>query len=129
MSRRNGGFTLVELLIAIVVIGVLAAIMIPAYGRVKNKGLGATMVSDLRNLVTAQENYFLENSEYYAGALPAAQFEYRVSSGVSVALQDVSIGGWGAVATHQASEDTCAIYVGTSGPLAPATAEGVPECN
>jgi len=40
----------------------------------------------------------------------------------------VSASGWGATATHAGSTRMCAVYVGTGGPIAPATAEGTPTC-
>src|SRR5258708_39833045 len=64
------GFTLIELLIVVVIIGILAAIAIPKFASTKEKAYLASMKSDLRNLVTAQEAYFSDNGVYYAGAIP-----------------------------------------------------------
>jgi prepilin-type N-terminal cleavage/methylation domain-containing protein len=52
------GFTLIELLIVVVIIGILAAIAVPAFAATKSKAYTASMKTDLRNLVTAQEAYF-----------------------------------------------------------------------
>ena len=54
MQNRKG-FTLIELLIVVVIIGILAAIAIPKFANTKEKAYLASMKSDLRNLVTAQE--------------------------------------------------------------------------
>ena len=51
------GFTLIELLIVTVIIGILAAIAIPKYTEVREKGFRAAMMSDLRNLAHHQEIY------------------------------------------------------------------------
>ena len=56
MSRK--GFTLIELLIVVVIIGILAAIAIPKFANTKEKAYLASMKSDLRNLITAEEAYF-----------------------------------------------------------------------
>ena len=65
MNRK--GFTLIELLIVVVIIGILAAIAIPKFANTKQKAIVASMKSDLRNLVTAQEAFFSDNNDY-AGA-------------------------------------------------------------
>ncbi len=60
MNRK--GFTLIELLIVVVIIGILAAIAIPKFANTKEKAYLASMKSDLRNLVTAEEAYFAEHT-------------------------------------------------------------------
>ena len=67
MFNRKG-FTLIELLIVVVIIGILAAIAIPKFAATKQKAYLASMKSDLRNLATAQEGYFADNTAYFAGA-------------------------------------------------------------
>src|SRR5438094_6898953 len=59
MNRK--GFTLIELLIVVVIIGILAAIAIPKFANTKAKAYIASMKSDLRNLVTAEEAYFADS--------------------------------------------------------------------
>jgi len=49
------GFTLIELLIVVVIIGILAAIAIPKFANPKEKAYLASMKTDVRNLVTAEE--------------------------------------------------------------------------
>src|SRR5438552_12243992 len=62
MNRK--GFTLIELLIVVVIIGILAAIAIPKFANTKEKAYLASMKSDLRNLVTAEEAYFADSIKY-----------------------------------------------------------------
>src|SRR2546427_12950045 len=59
MNRK--GFTLIELLIVGVIIGILAAIAIPKFANTKEKAYLASMKSDLRNLVTAEEAIFADS--------------------------------------------------------------------
>src|SRR5947208_15933204 len=59
MNRKV--FTLIELLVAVVIIGILAAIAIPKFANNKEKAYIASMKSDLRNLVTAEEAYFADS--------------------------------------------------------------------
>ena len=58
------GFTLIELMIVVVIIGILAGIAIPKFANTKEKAYIASMKSDLRNLVTAQEAYFADSTAY-----------------------------------------------------------------
>lgn len=63
-SKFNHGFTIVELLIVIVVIGVLAAIVIVAYNGVIKKATIATLTSDLSNASSQLKVYKLSNRTY-----------------------------------------------------------------
>jgi prepilin-type N-terminal cleavage/methylation domain-containing protein len=129
MHTDDRGFTLIEVLIVTVIIGILAAIAIPKFAKSKEQAYLASMKSDLRNLVTAQEVYFLDEATYYDGALPSAQFAYNPSSGVSVTLSNVTAGGWVAVTSHTVTLKTCAVFVGAAPATAPAVTEGQVQCS
>lgn len=62
-SRRHEGFTLVELLIVIVVIGILAAMMMFASNEAISTARASNIVSDLRNLKTAVLAWYYDNRE------------------------------------------------------------------
>jgi prepilin-type N-terminal cleavage/methylation domain-containing protein len=128
MRTHNRGFTLIELLIVIVIIGILVAIVVPKFGNGKERAMVTAMRSDLHNLVTAQEAYFTNGMLYYNGPVPDPSFSYNVSENVTITLVNVSPSGWGATATHSGSTRTCAVFVGSGGPVAPATLEGQPAC-
>ena len=124
MFNRKG-FTLIELLIVVVIIGILAAIAIPKFANTKEKAYLATMKSDLRNLITAQEAYFADNT-VYTTSLPATM--YTVSTGVvgpTITVQSSDYQVW---VSNLNTTRTCAIFIGTSA-FAPATKEGEPKCN
>jgi type II secretion system protein G len=123
MLNRKG-FTLIELLIVVVIIGILAAIAIPKFANTKEKAYLATMKSDLRNLLTAQEAYFGDNTAYTTG-LPGTM--YTVSTGVTGPTVTVAGSNVTAWVGHGQTTRTCAIYIGTTA-LAPATKEGEPKC-
>ena len=123
MPRTRKGFTLIELLIVVVIIGILAAIAIPKFANTKEKAYVASMKSDLRNLVTAQEAYFSDNNSTYAGSIGTMGTNYKSSSGVTVVLNTVTATGWKASSTHASTLKTCAISLGGG-----ATNEGEPVC-
>ncbi|GIW52651.1 MAG: hypothetical protein KatS3mg081_2006 [Gemmatimonadales bacterium] len=124
----NLGFTLVELLVVIVIIGILAAISIQSYSNSKEQSFLAVMKGDLRNLATSQEAYYYNNQTYYGGPIPDPALLFSPSPGVTITLQNVSAQGWAATATHTNTNRTCAIYVGNGGPIGPATVEGEAAC-
>lgn len=72
MQARNG-FTLIELMIAVAVIGILAAIAVPAYNEYIARGKIAEATSTLSDLRMKMEQYFADNRTYLNGpCTPAA---------------------------------------------------------
>ena len=129
MSNRKG-FTLIELLIVVVIIGILAAIAIPKFSNTKEKAYVASMKSDLRNLVSAQEAHFSDFNAYAPahGATQASGVAAFVpSSGVTLTIT-LAAPGWQASAAHSSTTKTCAIFANGAAALAPAVNEGEPKC-
>jgi type IV pilus assembly protein PilA len=58
------GFTLIELLVVILIIGILAAIALPAFLGQRSKGQDADAKSAARNLVSAVESFYATNQTY-----------------------------------------------------------------
>jgi type IV pilus assembly protein PilA len=61
-NRSSKGFTLVEIMIVVVIIGLLAAMAIPAFKKVRENSIGKAMENDARQVASAAQQYFLENS-------------------------------------------------------------------
>jgi type IV pilus assembly protein PilA len=67
-SKDEGGFTLIELLVVILIIGILAAIAIPAFLNQKSKATDASAKTQARTAETAMETYSTDHSGEYSGA-------------------------------------------------------------
>jgi type II secretion system protein G len=126
VRNTRKGFTLIELLIVVVIIGILAAIAIPKFANTKEKAYVASMKSDLRNLVTAEEAYFSDNTSYTNST--ASPMQFNASAGVTVAITSADGKGWAATAYHNATTKTCGIFIGTATPPVSGANEGEPKC-
>jgi prepilin-type N-terminal cleavage/methylation domain-containing protein len=84
---RQKGFTLIELMIVIAIIGILATVAIPQFASYRARGFDSGTMSDIRNISTAQEAYHIDNKTY-AGSLEVLQGAANVSltNGVSVSF-------------------------------------------
>jgi type IV pilus assembly protein PilA len=64
IMKKDEGFTLIELMIVIAIIGILAAIAIPQFSAYRTRSYNSAAESDLRNAATAQEAYYVDNQTY-----------------------------------------------------------------
>ncbi|MFI5335762.1 MAG: type II secretion system protein [Opitutales bacterium] len=68
-SRSHPGFTLVEIMIVVVIIGLLAAMAIPAFQKVRQRSQDNTVLNNARQLSAAADQYFLENGVTWVSAV------------------------------------------------------------
>ena len=126
---RAGGFTLIEIIIAIVLIGLLATIAVPRYQAHKRRAFLTTAQVELKILQQTQEMYFVDASTY---ALTLAQLDdFQASAKIPIVLVESTGMGWAATATYENTTVRCAIFYGTVAvvpPPATALDEGVPVC-
>ena len=84
--KKEKGFTLIELMIVIAIIGILAAIAIPQFAAYRTRSYNSSAQSDVRNLATAEEAYYVDNSRYTGNwqQLTGASFGFFQSTGVNI---------------------------------------------
>lgn len=112
ISHRRSGFTLIELLIVVVIIGILAAIAIPKFAATKDKAKLATVKTDLRNIMTAQEAYF-SGYATYTSTIPTTLF--APSTGNTASHSGTS-SSWTATVTNSSittNPKQCTVTVGS----------------
>lgn len=62
--HSSKGFTLLELLVVMAIISILASISIPRFNDYRRRAFDTRALSDLRNVASAEEAYFLDNESY-----------------------------------------------------------------
>lgn len=128
--KPRSGFTLLELLTVLVIIGLLATIAMNRFWAVKERAYKVSMRNDLRTMATQQERYFESN---YAYATATAQLtEFSASAGVRVTMTWSTNQGWAAISQHSSLPGVqCGYFTGPApaGIAAPATISGIIECN
>src|SRR6266511_702901 len=85
-SFKGTGFTLVEILVVIAVIGLLVAIAIPQFMTYRSEAIDAEMKSDLRNAAIAIEAYYAKQSVLPASIAETAGYGFQSTAGVTVSL-------------------------------------------
>ncbi|WP_372858232.1 type IV pilin protein [Pseudoalteromonas sp.] len=66
MSKKQQGFTLIELMIAVAIVGIIAAIAVPNYSEYVKRASRAEAASALLDAANKQEQYFVDNRAYTA---------------------------------------------------------------
>lgn len=81
IKRANQGFTLIEIMIVVVIIGLLAAVAIPSYGDYVQRGKVSEAMANLSTVRVKLEQWFMDNRSFLGSPLCAAE-------GDTITLQD-----------------------------------------
>lgn len=89
-QRNHHGFSLLEVLVVMAVIGLLAAIAIPQFMSYRSEAIDAQLKSDLRNAAVAIESYYAKKNVLPASIAETAGYGFQSTAGVTLSLLLVS---------------------------------------
>jgi prepilin-type N-terminal cleavage/methylation domain-containing protein len=113
----KAGFTLIEIMIVIAIIGILAAVAIPQYSEYRNRAHDAAAKQALHQLAKAQEDYYIQNQIYTVDRTKiSASSGWTVEAVVEVNILAAGTQSWSANSSHTASPTTW-IYSSSDGGL------------
>ncbi|WP_181185596.1 type IV pilin protein [Vibrio sp. V01_P9A10T6] len=90
-KTKQSGFTLIELMIVVAIIGVLSAIAVPAYKSYVTKSELATGAATLRSLLTNIDMHYQENGTYVGMSLPNIGATETMSGLGNITLADLTV--------------------------------------
>ncbi|EOB3550470.1 prepilin-type N-terminal cleavage/methylation domain-containing protein [Vibrio vulnificus] len=117
-AKKQQGFTLIELMIVVAIIGVLSAIAVPAYKNYVTKSEVASAVASLKSVITPAELYYQENGSFPANDTELAKVGINSSSiqngtlkfaSSAITLEMSSPSGAKATITREATGWKCAV--------------------
>lgn len=68
MRKKNGGFTLMELIVVIAILGFLAAMLVPKYTNFTDKAMGTAAAADARNILTVATSHYMDSNAMLSAA-------------------------------------------------------------
>jgi type IV pilus assembly protein PilA len=106
LNQSSKGFTLVEIMIVVVIIGLLAAMAIPAFQKVRQNSVTNAAINDARQLAAAAQQYILENAGITSVGITASTSDGSISGPLSSYVRKISkgtsVGSYDATATASA---------------------------
>lgn len=90
-NRRQSGFTLIELMIVVVIIGILAALAMPRFMRASTKSKQSEAKQILKQIYTMQRSYRLDHSAYWGAGVSASATAPNAFNSIAVEIMPAAI--------------------------------------
>jgi prepilin-type N-terminal cleavage/methylation domain-containing protein len=127
VDRR--GFTFIELMMVVTIMGLLVSIAVNRLVGTRDRSFLAAMRSDLRNFALAEESYFYDNDIYTPDVSLLQARGFTLSTGGSVAVNEATVLGWSATASHVNTPQRCYLFMGDAAPVGSADRAGEISCS
>jgi len=117
IKNNERGFTLIELMIVIAIIGILAAIAIPQFSAYRTRSYNTAAHADLRNAATAQEEYYIEQDSYCMTIADLVGATYALYTSENVAISVVGVTTGYTMKSYHSSGDRTYSIAGPGGSI------------
>ena len=116
LNKRNGGFTLVEIMIVVAIIALLAAIAVPGFLRARKRSQASKVLNDLRLIDSAVDQYAIENNKKAGDAVTVPAWTQYMKGGTLLYTkgENASYGAYGAQAVDALPKVPSAAYADLS---------------